>query len=123
MSQSIIGNDPIIVGNSYSAKKYSKIDLKHSFWNNLKKDDVIIIRKNSEVVAKLWGQQAEENGVIVYKAAQDNKYDLKKLRYVLNGKEIDKTEAEKFDMKEIKDYIVVKDRNSEERVVFMNRYD
>ena len=45
MSKSLIGNDPIIVGNRYSAKIYSKLDLNHPYWNNLKREDLIIIPK------------------------------------------------------------------------------
>ena len=120
MSKAVLGKDPIIVGNPYSAKIYSKIDLRHPFWNNLKREDVIIIPKNTELVEKLWGKQARENGVIVYRAAQENKYDTKKLKYVLNGKEINRKVAEKMDTKDIKSMIVIKDRNSEECVVFMS---
>jgi hypothetical protein len=120
MSKSLIGNDPIIVANPFSAKIYSKLDLKHPVWNNLKRDELIIIPKNSELVEKLWGKQAEENGVIVYRAAQENKYDVKKLRYILNGKEINKIDADMIDMKNVNSFIIVKDRNSEERVAFIN---
>jgi len=120
MSKSLIGNDPIIVANPFSAKIYSKLDLKHIVWNNLKREELIIIPKNSELVEKLWGKQAEENGVIVYRAAQENKYDVKKLKYVLNGKEIKKTEADTIDMKKVNNFIILKDRNSEERVAFIN---
>jgi hypothetical protein len=120
MSKSLIGNNPIIVANPFSAKIYSKLDLRHPVWNNLKKEDLIIIPKNSELVEKLWGKQAKENGVIVYRAAQDNKYDLKKLRYILNGKEINKIDADTIDMKNVISLIIVKDRDSEERVAFIN---
>ena len=120
ISKSLIGNDPIIVANPFSAKIYSKLDLKHPVWNNLKRDELIIIPKNSALVEKLWGKQAEENGVIVYRAAQENKYDVKKLRYILNGKEINKIDADKIDMKNVYSFIIVKDRNSEERVAFIN---
>ena len=120
MSKSLIGNDPIIVANPFSAKIYSKLDLKHPVWNNLKRDELIIIPKNSALVEKLWGKQAEENGVIVYRAAQENKYDVKKLRYILNGKEINKIDADMIDMKNVNSFIIVKDRNSEERVAFIN---
>ena len=94
--------------------------MRHPFWNNLKREDVIIIPNNTELVEKLWGKQARENGVIVYRAAQENKYDTKKLKYVLNGKEINRKVAEKMDTKDIKSMIVIKDRNSEECVVFMS---
>lgn len=120
ISKSLIGNDPIIVANPFSAKIYSKLDLKHPVWNNLKRDELIIIPKNSALVEKLWGKQAEENGVIVYRAAQENKYDVKKLRYILNGKEINKIDADKIDIKNVNSFIIVKDRNSEERVAFIN---
>ena len=120
MSKSLIGNDPIIVANPFSAKIYSKLDLKHPVWNKLKREELVIIAKNSELVEKLWGKQAKENGVIVYKAAQDTKYDVKKLRYVLNGKEIGKIDADAIDMKDVNNFIIVKDRNSEERVAFIN---
>jgi hypothetical protein len=120
MSKSLIGKDPIIVANPFSAKIYSKIDLKHPVWNNLKREELIIIPIDSELVEKLWGKQAKENGVIVYKAAQENKYDLKKMRYVLNGKEISKVIADTIKTKSVEDFIVVKDRGSEERVAFIN---
>ena len=120
MYKSIIGKDPIIVANPFSAKIYSKIDLKHPVWNNLKREELIIIPIDSELVEKLWGKQAKENGVIVYKAAQENKYDLKKMRYVLNGKEISKVIADTIKTKSVEDFIVVKDRGSEERVAFIN---
>jgi len=120
MSKSLIGKDPIIVANPFSAKIYSKLDLKHPVWNNLKREELIIIPKDSELVEKLWGKQAKENGVIVYKAAQENKYDLKKMRYVLNGKEISKVIADTINTKSVEDFIVVKDRGSEERVAFIN---
>ncbi len=120
MSKSLIGNDPIIVANPFSAKIYSKLDLKHPVWNKLSREELVVIPKSSDLVEKLWGIQAKENGVIVYKAAQDNKYDLKKLKYVLNGKEINKVDADTINTKNVKSFIIVKDRNSEERVVFIN---
>jgi hypothetical protein len=120
ISKSLIGTDPIIVANPFSAKTYSKLDLKHPVWNNLKKEELIIIPKNSELVEKLWGIQAKENGVIVYKAAQDTKYDVTKLRYVLNGKEINKVVANTIEMKSANSFIIVKNRRSEERVAFIN---
>ena len=120
MSKSVIGNDPIIVANPFSAKIYSKLDLRHPVWNNLKREELIIIPKNSELVEKLWGKQAEENGVILYRDAQENKYDVKKMRYVLNGKEINKLDADIIDMKNVNNFIIVKDRKSEERVAFIN---
>jgi hypothetical protein len=120
MSKSLIGNDPIIVANPFSAKIYSKLDLKHPVWNKLSREELVVIPKSSDLVEKLWGKQAKENGVIVYKAAQDNKYDLKKLKYVLNGKEINKVDADTINTKNIKSFIIVKDRNSEERVAFIN---
>ena len=120
MSKSLIGNDPIIVANSFSAKIYSKLDLKHPVWNKLSREELVVIPKSSDLVEKLWGKQAKENGVIVYKAAQDNKYDLKKLKYVLNGKEINKVDADTINTKNVKSFIIVKDRNSEERVAFIN---
>jgi hypothetical protein len=120
MSKSLIGNDPIIVANRFSAKTYSKLDLRHPVWNNLKREELIIIPKNSELVENLWGKQARENGVILYRTAQENKYDVKKLRYVLNGKEINKIDSDTIDMKNVNSFIIVKDRNSEERVVFIN---
>ena len=120
MSKSVIGNDPIIVANPFSAKIYSKLDLRHPVWNNLKREELIIIPKNSELVEKLWGKQAEENGVILYRDAQENKYDVKKMRYVLNVKEINKLDADIIDMKNVNNFIIVKDRKSEERVAFIN---
>jgi len=120
MSKSLIGSDPIIVANPFSAKIYSKLDLKNSVWNKLKREELIIIPKNSELVEKLWGKQAEQNGVIVYRAAQETKYDLKKIRYVLNGKEISKIDMDLIDIKNTNSFIIVKDRNSEERVAFIN---
>ena len=120
MSKSLIGNDPIIVANPFSAKIYSKLDLKHPVWNKLSREELVVIPKSSDLVEKLWGKQAKENGVIVYKAAQDNKYDLKKLKYVLNGKEINKVDADTINTKNVKSFIIVKDRNSEERVAFIN---
>jgi hypothetical protein len=119
MSKSLIGNDPIIVANRFSAKIYSKLDLRHPVWNNLKREELIIIPKNSDLVENLWGKQARENGVILYRTAQENKYDVKKLRYVPNGKEIKKIDADTIDMKNLNSFIIVKDRNSEERVVFI----
>ncbi len=120
MSKSLIGNDPIIVASPYSVKIYSKLDLRHRAWNNLKREELIIIPKNSELVEKLWGKQAEENGVIVYRDAQENKYDVKKLRYVLNGKEIKMIDADRIDMNNVSNMIIVKDRKSEERVAFIS---
>jgi Tfp pilus assembly protein PilP len=120
MSKSLIGNDPIIVANPFSAKIYSKLDLRHPVWNNLKREELVVIPKNSDLLEKLWGKQAKENGVIVYRAAQENKYDLKKLRYVLNGKEINKIDADTLNIKDVNSFIIVKDRNSEERVAFIN---
>ncbi len=120
MSKSLIGNDPIIVANPFSAKIYSKLDLKHPVWNKLSREELVVIPKSSDLVEKLWGKQAKENGVIVYKAAQDNKYDLKKLKYVLNGKEINRVDADTINTKNVKSFIIVKDRNSEERVAFIN---
>ena len=120
MSKSLIGNNPIIVANPFSAKIYSKLDLRHPAWNKLKREELIIIPKHADLVEKLWGNQAKENGVIVYRAAEDTKYNLKKLKYVLNGKEINKIDAEIIDMKTVISLIVVKDRNSEERIAFIN---
>jgi hypothetical protein len=71
-------------------------------------------------VEKLWGKQAEGNGVIIYRAVQENKYEAEKLRYVLNGKEINMIEADMIDMKNVNSLIIVKDRNSEERVAFIS---
>jgi Tfp pilus assembly protein PilP len=120
MSKSLIGNNPIIVANPFSAKIYSKLDLRHPVWNKLKREELVVIPKNSDLVEKLWGKQAKENGVIVYRAAQENKYDLKKMRYVLNGKEINRIDADTLDTKNVNSFIIVKDRNSEERVAFIN---
>ena len=120
MSKSLIGNDPIIVANPFSAKIYSKLNLSHPVWNNLKREELIIIPKNAELVEKLWGIQAKKNGVIVYKVAQDTNYDVTKLRFVLNGKEIDKVFADTIDLKKVNNFIIVKDRKSEERVAFIN---
>ncbi|MFN7099815.1 MAG: hypothetical protein ACK4M4_05520 [Flavobacterium sp.] len=120
IQQSIIGLDPIIVTSPYSAKIYSKLDLKHPVWNNLKREELIIIPKNADMVEKLWGQQAKINGVILYKAAQEKAYDSKKLKYVLNGKEISKAQADTVDMKNITNFIVVKDPNSDGFVTFLN---
>jgi hypothetical protein len=120
IAKSLIGNDPIIVANPFSAKIYSKLDLRHPVWNNLKREELIIIPKNSELVEKLWGKQAEGNGVIIYRAVQENKYEAEKLRYVLNGKEINMIEADMIDMKNVNSLIIVKDRNSEERVAFIS---
>lgn len=77
MSKSLIGNNPIIVANPFSAKIYSKLDLRHPVWNKLKREELVVIPKNSDLVEKLWGKQAEENGVIVYRAAQENNYEVK----------------------------------------------
>ena len=120
IAKSLIGIDPIIVANPFSAKIYSKLDLKHSVWNNLKREELFIIPKNAELVEKLWGKQAKENGVIIYRAAQDNNYDAKKMKYVLNGKEISKIDADLIEVKNTNSIIIVKDRNSEERVAFIN---
>lgn len=120
MSKSIIGADPIIVANPFSAKIYSKLDLKHPVWNKLKREELIIIPKNSELVKKLWGKQAEENGVILYSTAQEKNYNKKKLRYVLNGNEVNKISVDSIDLKYITNFTVVKDRNSEERVAFIS---
>lgn len=120
MSKSIIGADPIIVANPFSAKIYSKLDLKHPVWNKLKREELIIIPKNSELVKKLWGKQAEENGVILYSTAQEKNYKKKKLRYVLNGIEVNKISVDSIDLKYITSFTVVKDRNSEERVAFIS---
>ncbi|MEO0046020.1 MAG: hypothetical protein RL705_1211 [Bacteroidota bacterium] len=120
MSKSLIGNNPIIVANPFSAKIYSKLDLRHPVWNKLKREELVVIPKNSDLVEKLWGKQAEENGVIVYRAAQENNYEVKKLRFIVNGKEISKTDADKIDKKEVNSFIIIKDRNSEERFAFIN---
>jgi hypothetical protein len=120
IAKSLIGNDPIIVANAFSAKIYSKLDLRHPVWNNLKREELFIIPKSSELVEKLWGKQAEENGVIIYRSAQYNKYDVKNMRYVLNGKEINKIDADLIEIKNTNSFIIVKDRNSEERVTFIN---
>ncbi len=120
IQQSIIGLDPIIVTSPYSAKIYSKLGLKHPVWNNLKKEELIVIPKNADLVEKLWGQQAKINGVILYKAAQEKAYDSKKLKYVLNGKEISKAQADVVNMKNITNFIVVKDPNSDGFVTFLN---
>ena len=119
MAKDLIGNDPIIVANPYSAKIYSKLDLKHPAWNKLKRDELIIIPRNAALVEKLWGKQAQENGVIIFKAAQDSNYDVKKVTYVFNGKEISKTVADTITMNKVTTLIVVKDRQSEERVAFI----
>jgi hypothetical protein len=120
MSKSLIGSDPIIVANPISVKIYSKLDLKHPFWKKLKREELIVIPKNSDYLEKLWGQQAKENGVIIFKAAEDTKYDIKKLKLVLNGKEINYNEADLIDMKNVNSIIIVKNRNNEERVAFIN---
>lgn len=120
MSKSLIGSDPIIVANPFSAKIYSKLDLRHPVWNNLKREELIIIPKNSALVEKLWGKQAQENGVIIYKAAEEIKYDVKKLRYILNGKEISKIDMDSIDLQDVNSFIIIKDRNSEELVAFIS---
>ena len=120
MSKSLIGSDPIIVANPISAKIYSKLDLRHPFWKKLKREELIIIPKNSDFLEKLWGQQAKENGVIIFKAAEETKYDIKKLKFVLNGKEISYNEADLIDMKNVNSIIIVKNRNNEDRVSFIN---
>lgn len=104
----------------FPRKSILKLDLRHPVWNNLKREELIIIPKNSDLVENIWGKLARENGVILYRTAQENKYDVKKLRYVLNGKEIKKIDADTIDMKNVNSFITVKDRNSEERVVFIN---
>lgn len=120
ISKSLIGNDPIIVANPFSAKIYSKLDLKHVAWNKLQPGDLIIIPKNSELLEKLWGKQAADNGVVIFRKAQDNNYNLDKLKFIVNGKEVHKIEVEKIESKHVNTLIIVKDRNSEERVAFID---
>lgn len=86
----------------------------------MKREELVVIPENSDLGEKLWGKQAEENGVIVYRAAQENNYEVKKLRFIVNGKEISKTDADKIDKKEVNSFIIIKDRNSEERFAFIN---
>jgi hypothetical protein len=119
MSKSLIGNNPIIVANPFSAKIYSKLDLNHPVWNNLKREELIIIPKNSDLVENLWGEQAKLNGVIVYKAANEAKPDMKMLRYVLNGKEISHTIVDTINMKNIDNFIVIKNRKNQDCVAFI----
>jgi len=120
MSKSLIGNDPIIVGNAASAKIYSKIDLSHPFWNNLNRNELIIINKNSDLVELFWGEQAKLNGLIVYKAAHYGKANLNKTRFVLNGKEISRSVADTLNMESVNDYIVLKSRKTDEFITFIN---
>jgi hypothetical protein len=55
---------------------------------------------------------------LFYKAAQDTKYDVTKLRYVLNGKRINKVVAKHIEMKCANSFIIVKNRRSEERGIY-----
>ena len=120
MSKSLIGNDPIIVGNRYSAKIYSKLDLNHPYWNNLKREDLIIIPKNADLTEKFWSERGKNNGAIVYKIACVTNPDIKKLKYVLDGKEIAKAVADTLNMNKIRDFIVIETRDSKECVAFIN---
>ncbi len=120
MSKSLIGNDPIIVGNRYSAKIYSKINLSHPYWNNLKPEDLIIIPKNTDLTEKFWSENGKKNGAIVYKNACVTNADIKKLKYVLNGKEIARAVADTLNMNEIRDFIVLETRDTKECVAFIN---
>lgn len=118
--KSLIGSDPIIVANPFSAKFYSKLDLTHPVWNNLKREKIVIIQKDSELVENLWGLQAKLNGVIVYIAAHDAKPNLKKLRYVLDGKEISKAVVDTINTKNVIDCIFIKNTSNDEYFAFIN---
>lgn len=118
MTNSLIGSDPIIVISEVSAKIYSKVDLGHPVFNNLNREGLFIIPKNTDITDELWGQRAKDNGVIVYKEAQQLKPNMKNLRYVLNGRELSRSEIDTVDLKKVKDFIVVKSRLTDQCVAF-----
>jgi hypothetical protein len=120
MKKSLIGDDPIIVISQVSAKIYSKVDLKHPIFNNLNRKGLFITPKNSDMIEEFWGEQGKINGANVYMETQEPKPEIKKLRYILNGKEIERLFTDTINMKNIKGYIVLKNRTANQYAVFIN---
>ena len=121
MNKSFIGDDPIIVISQVSTKIYSKLDLNHPVFNNLNRNGLFIIPRNSDLIEDFWGEKGKINGAIVYMEAQQLKPEVKKLRYILNGKEIQRLAADTINMKNVKGYIVLMNKKTNQCVAFINR--
>ncbi len=123
MNKSKIGANPTIVITEYSAKIYSKIDLKHSVFRNLKREGLFIINKNSDLLEELYGEETKRNGAIVYMNAHNPKPNLKQLRIVLNGKEIPKSVSDTLKLNNIQGFVCLKKRDTEKYIGYINTLD
>ena len=120
MKDSLLGASPIVVISKESVKIYSKMKLNHPVLSNLNRKGLVIIPKNSDVIEEIFDVESKLNGVIVFMEAHELKPDFKKLRYVLNGKEIGKSVSDSIDMKNIKSFVVIQKRNTNQCVAFLN---
>ena len=120
MKDSLIGASPIVVISKVSIKFYSKLDPNHYVFSKLNRKGLVIIPKNSDVIEEILGAESKLNGVIVFMEAHELKPDFNKLRYVLNGKEIRKSVSNTINMKNIKSFVVIKKRNTNQCVAFLD---
>lgn len=119
MKDSIIDNNPVIIISQISSKIYSKTNLSHQVFKKIKRKNLFIIPKNSDLTEEFGGITGKENGIIVYKSAQEFKPDLKKLRYVIDGKEIIDSTINTLNLKNFKDYVCLKNNENQNCVLFI----
>ena len=120
MKDSLLGASPIVVISKESVKIYSKMKLNHPALSNLTRKGLVIIPKNSDVIEEIFGAESKLNGVIVFMEAHELRPDFKKLRYVLNGKEIGKSVSDTINMKNTKSFVVIQKRDTNQCVAFLN---
>ena len=119
IAKSILGNEPLVHFSKASLKYYSPSLGNNRKFKKLHPNDLFLIAKNSDLLEMVYGKHAKLHGVIVFKSAMETRYKLNELRFVHDGTEISRAQADAMKINK-SDFVIIKGQSKELVVLYIN---